>query len=477
MLRALLISSCVLLAASSCKKGARLANQPPETQIYLESINLTGEDRINSVVDLHWYGTDEDGYVTGYEISFDQQTWVYLEQLDSTFNFSITPGSDTVDINFYVRAVDDQGIVDPTPAYLKIPLKNTPPEVQFDDALMPPDSVQSVVSLSWTAFDLDGTETIDSVFVRANNGPWYYINPIRSFMSIIPTNTGATGVIDGTVYFGTNDPQPLTMDGLIVNDTNRFYVKVKDIAGSESPADSSDAIFIKQQTSDLLVIGAHNTGPEAFYFGVLDNVYPSYDFWDFTLGSGAYQPKFWNPTFTLVLSLYDKIIMYTDDNTYVNQQTGLNQLVLSSAATSISDFIANGGKALISSKFPSNIDPNSALFEVMPMDSISSSSGQAFIGLDSLFVSQVPEYDDLQPSSFILSMDPFYPTADAEVIFRANLETSGGWTGPDIVGARRKNVQNQVTQVFFSIELHKANGLPTNMENFFDQVLNSDFNW
>ena len=471
---AILISSALLYA---CDKKAPTENVEPETRIYLESISLSGEDRINSVVDLHWYGTDVDGYVVGYEISYDNSNWFYVEQLDSVFNFTISAGSDTMDVEFYVRAIDNDGAVDPTPAYLMIPLKNTPPTVAFNDPLMPADTVLSVMSLTWDAEDLDGEETIDSVFIKVNQGSWYYVNPTKSFLSIIPTNTGTTGIIDGTVYFGTNDPQPQTIDGLEINDTNRVYIKVKDIAGAESSVDSSDLIYIKQQTSDLLVIGAHNTGPESFYFGILDNVYPSYDFWDFTLSSGAYQPKFWNPTFNLVLGLYDKVIMYTDDNTYPNQQTGLSQLILSSGAAAISDYVANGGKIMVSAKFPTNLDPNSALFEVMPMDSISSSAGQAFIGTDSLFVSQVVDYQDLQPSSFILGMDPFYPTADADVIFRANLETSGGWTGPDIVGARRRNVTSQVTQVFFSIELHKANGLPINMEDFFDQVLNVDFSW
>ncbi|MDP4664281.1 MAG: hypothetical protein NWS74_11475, partial [Salibacteraceae bacterium] len=89
-------SLCALFLFSSCKKGEAIENQAPETYTAISAINLSGENRLNSLVTLQWWGTDPDGVVSGYEFSFDQQTWFYTENQDSTFLFSINAGSDTI---------------------------------------------------------------------------------------------------------------------------------------------------------------------------------------------------------------------------------------------------------------------------------------------------------------------------------------------------------------------------------------------
>jgi hypothetical protein len=73
-------------------------------------------------------------------------------------------------------------------------------------------------------------------------------------------------------------------------------------------------------------------------------------------------------------------------------------------------------------------------------------------------------------------LDPFYPTADAEAIYRADLEIVAPWTGPDIIAARRKP-DGKVKQIFFSVEMHKLNGRQNAMRDLFDQIMNTDFNW
>ncbi|TVQ81798.1 MAG: hypothetical protein EA358_00340, partial [Flavobacteriales bacterium] len=61
----------------SCMRGEKNENRPPSTKIFLESINRVGENRLNSNVNLSWFGTDKDGYVVGYEISFDRENWFF----------------------------------------------------------------------------------------------------------------------------------------------------------------------------------------------------------------------------------------------------------------------------------------------------------------------------------------------------------------------------------------------------------------
>lgn len=471
---AVLLSLVIL--GSGCDKGEKLDNQLPETILSLEKINLMGDDRLNSIVELHWYGTDKDGYVTGYEFSFDNVNWEATTKQDSIFQFTIPAGSDTTDIDFYVRAIDNENAKDASPAYLSIPLKNTPPQVAFLDDFMPSDSVWSVLSATWAATDPDGNATIDSVLIRVNDGAWYNLRKSATFLSIIPNDFTATGPTSGTVYYGSNDPQTAPIEGILLNDINYLSIKVVDIAGSTSIIDSSLAIFWKPKTSDLLVIGASNENPTAFYQNNITSVYSGgYDFINFAQLQGKYQPQNWTPTFQLLLNLYDKLIFYADESVKSNQ----NLLVIESASPAIQSFVDGGGKALISCSFPANFSKTSSVFQTLPMDSmpVSNPPAQAFLSLDSLVVGQVAGYPNLKPSAFILGLDPFYPTADATIIYKAQLQKSNGWVGPSTVGAIRKNGQGKVNQVFLTTELHKLNGDQTAMSQFFSQILNTDFNW
>ena len=121
----------LLLTLTACDKGELLENKAPDTRISVSEINLTGEDRLRSEVTLHWFGADEDGWITGYELSLDGTNWSPVTKQDSTFSFELTLGSDTTDIDFYVRAVDNDDAVDPTPAYLRVPIRNSPPTAIF----------------------------------------------------------------------------------------------------------------------------------------------------------------------------------------------------------------------------------------------------------------------------------------------------------------------------------------------------------
>ena len=218
----------------ACDKVEKDFNQSPETQFSIKEINLNGENRLNSVVRLSWYGKDPDGYVKGYELSFDNNTWSYVTNQDSTFRFSISAESDTVDINIYVRAVDNEGLVDPSPAFLRIPLKNTPPEATFNEQLEFPDSANIVVTGAWTASDVDGNESIKAAYLKINDGQWFEINRDRKTFSIIPENPSTSGRGNALIYYENDkNPSSLILDGLRVNDTNTFYLKVVDVSNAE----------------------------------------------------------------------------------------------------------------------------------------------------------------------------------------------------------------------------------------------------
>lgn len=148
-MRYYLLGALMLVLASACRKGEISRDGAPDTFISYEAINLTGQNRLNSSVRLTWYGTDADGYITGYELSLDNQNWSFTTTQDSVFLFDIPPGADSADISFFVRAIDNDGNTDETPAFLNVPLINTPPDAAFLDDRGPSDTAFIAATFFW----------------------------------------------------------------------------------------------------------------------------------------------------------------------------------------------------------------------------------------------------------------------------------------------------------------------------------------
>ena len=469
----------VILGIYGCKrKYDKNANTAPDTVVTPESINLEGDNRLNSVVFLSWFGTDVDGYVTSFEISLDNQNWVTTTANDSVFSFTLNAGSDTTDISFYVRAIDNEGVKDPSPAYLNVPLKNTPPVVSFDVNGFPQDTTNIVTTFTWSATDVDGDETIVKAYLKANQGDWLEISVTEPMISIVPTNVTQTGAVEANVFYGTNQlPLSTTLKGLTLGDTNSFYLKVVDFADAESSPDTSETLFVKPKTSDILYVSGLPNPATDVYHQAIKPVVTGYDFLDYYADNGKYQPGFWSPTFDLLLENYDEVIMTSDVTIFTNSVTGRKDALLEFAAPSIQVFSNNGGKSIVSTAFTKGQDI-SGVSSVFPIDSLSSSSGQARLYPDSSVVSMIgANYPDLEPSLTITGLTPFYMSIGAEESYAANLTALGGWAGPKTVGARRKDGNNNYYQYFFSVQLYELNQNPTELQTLFDQILNNDFNW
>ncbi|MBT5133191.1 MAG: hypothetical protein HOM40_08545 [Flavobacteriales bacterium] len=465
----------LLLIAGGCKKGEPLPNQRPDTHISIQAINLTGSDRLNSLVELKWWGSDADGYVKAYEFSFDQVDWILSENQDSTFLFSIDAGSDTIDIDFWVRAIDDKDERDESPAYLRIPLKNTPPLIEFDLDLIPSDTSHNLLTLTWDASDLDGDQTIEEIQLKINNSEWTSISPAINLVSIVPDNPKATGLVSSTLYLDSKTTAS-SIDGLIMNDTNSIYLRAIDIAGSVSTEDTVSSVYVKSQTEDLLVIGANTGSPNSFYQNNLSGLGISHDFIDFVANDAANQPRIWSPTFGLLLAQYEEVLMITNDVNFTNVQTNAEEIILEFAASSIQAYVDNGGKIMLTSSFPNGFSTGSALFGVLPVDSFSTSVGQARLPIDSLAEGIENGYPDLTCGAFISGLDPFYPSSDATPLYTAQLTKNNGWEGPNIIGAKRSN-GGQTNMVLLSVELHKLDADPTAVQVLLDKIFNDEFAW
>lgn len=471
-----------LLSFYSCKEGEELPNLPPETSIVVESINLSGGDRLNSIVQLSWNGEDQDGYVIGYELSFNSLEWSFVEIQDSTFRFSLPLGTDTIDLDFFVRAIDNEQAVDPSPAYLQIPIQNTPPVIQLDVDRPIPDTVYSVFSTIWQADDFDGTSTLDRIQVKFNEGPWYDFEPNVNLASFVPTAPTQNGAQVFSVLTGQNRTVAFEVDGLRVGDSNQMFLQAFDITGASSKIDTSNNFFIKAQGGDLLLIDAfgcrrENSDPEDTYFPILDQLYPSYDY--FNLCENI--PPFWDPTFGLFMNLYDKVFWYADGEIPI----GESQLLMESASAQIQRFLNGGGKFLATLSFPDSYSTietasQSLIYGFSPIDSFSTSVGQARIPINAVASPEGDFATELAPlvsSSFKVATDPFYTENANDVLFTTELQQVQGWVGPDVVGAVTRFSNEEINQAFFSVQLHTFNNDPDALEQLFDYLLNNAFNW
>jgi len=458
-----------------CKKDELIGNQAPETKLSVDSINLSGNNRLNSSVRLSWYGTDIDGFVTHYEYSINNGDWIATKIQDSTFKFSIDAGSDTTDIIFKVRAIDNKGVKDPTPAMVSIPLKNAPPQVTIEEESFPIDTTNLALTFRWRYADPDGDNTVTKAFIKVNAGNWIEIERNKSLITLIAANTKNVGNGAAQLFYNIdNNPSAVSINTFNNGGNNTIYLKVLDIAGSEGKIDTSKTVFVKPQTSDMLFLNGQNSTIANVYQNLVSKAGKTYDYIDLGAEGGKYLPRFWNPTYRLLTSRYKLLFINSDQGLFTNTSTGNSGLLLEFLAPILQHFTDNGGKSFITTSFPSGYDLAN-IKGAFPIDSISNTSGQAVIASDSNIYNPAGLMPTLSPKNLVLGVDPFVPSADALVIYRARTSAFGAWRGPNVVGVKRM-VVGKARQVFFSVELHLFNADPTKLENLFSYIFNTELN-
>lgn len=159
------------LLALSCEEspGPMPERVPPLTYLSVQGAALDTTDYRQI---LHWWGTDPDGRVEGYYIRWDGG-WIPPEgserwSADTTFVFT-TATSDTFAVplggafgtrTFCVRAVDEEGLVDPVGRCQLFQLRNQIPTLSWSRALVRPDTSLPVTAFAWHPVDHDGLLTV-----------------------------------------------------------------------------------------------------------------------------------------------------------------------------------------------------------------------------------------------------------------------------------------------------------------------------
>jgi hypothetical protein len=386
-LPAAICAAALLALFSTCSDApsdAPLTNRPPET-----SLSLMPDSTIaptTSRLHIHWWGDDPDGFVAGFLISFDGNTWTYTAANDSVFTLTLS-GSDTAFV-FSVRAVDNQGnrrydaagpygaepfvdrngngrydegepftdlgLADPTPATLRFPVYNTPPRVEFVKGSNPPDTTFTVASFTWVGTDLDGDETIKEYLYALND----------------TLNAASWKVLPRSQTFITLSEK----DGLRPGD-NAFYLKAVDIAGASSPIirmpEAAGTWFVRRPVNDLLIVDDYGSTDETnnYYRSVADTLlggrFRGADVLDIKLGAtstkrGKNVPPYINPTFIETLKLFKYVIWYCDNNP-----------TLDLAQISLPPYQQWGGKVVYTASFPeSAVDPRGGITDFAPIDSM-----------------------------------------------------------------------------------------------------------
>lgn len=477
------------LFLNGCKKDGNQFNKAPDTFFAIESINLSGDKRLNTIVRLTWYGTDPDGYIKGYELSSNGTDWNFTTSQDSTFNFSIPVNSDTTDVELQIRAIDNQNRRDPTPDKLTIPLKNTPPTASFDQNLSLPDTAFLVATTAWEAADLDGEQTITQVLLSLDGKDWVELNRREKIFSVSPVDPKATDTVDAKLYYGTNNQaEPVLLKGLSMNDTNHLFIKSIDQAGVESKIDTSTVFYMRGKVNDILVVGGINSAHKR-YRNILNSASIAYDFLDLTFSNGANQPNIWNITFRLQLLQYEKLFFYSDETGYTNPYTNVKQILLEFAAASLQEYANLGGKYLITSYFDhdQSID---GFRGVLPIQSLSQKNyADANLLRDSFALPVDTNFPALrtQKPVAITKLGLFnIDTTDTDVFYTGQLsDRRVGRNYPEwpdtkiLASARPKKLGNspseRYNQIFFSVQLWELNRDKAALIDLFDRIFNSEF--
>ncbi len=161
----------VLLTGAGCEAptGTAVGNSPPETYLSISDVEV---DTTHYIVPLHWWGSDEDGEVIAYQyrwdgnwypdptdtLASDDSSWVQTRRTERDFVVAVE--GTQASPRFFVRAIDNEGMADPTPKSQRFHVRNRLPAVAFGEDLERPTRSLPAVTFSLIATDPDGNETI-----------------------------------------------------------------------------------------------------------------------------------------------------------------------------------------------------------------------------------------------------------------------------------------------------------------------------
>jgi len=471
----LIFVSCDLNIFNEEKKSNPVQNLAPETYLFLFTLNdsTIGIDTTASKQIIHWWGDDPDGNVIGYYIQWNYQpepVWM-TEEYDT---FYVPIRTDYDEFTLRVWAVDNDSLMDPTPATQTFPVFNSYPEISFRNRSNPPvpSGNPDVIAYTfptrtfvWDAFDPDGDETISNIF--------YTLDDTSNWTSL-PGNIKSITLTD------------------LSPGSHRFFLKARDIAGAESeiisfpdPDDdmTPNTWIVKQPIGDVLLVNDFaqdqtNYTVQNFYKERLNNIIgqDGYSIWEIgTTSTPVINPQNQLPYATADikanLNYFKKIIWFSH----------LGRPNLTEAGLSLTQYIANGGQVFITN---GNEEIPDTTWGFTQIDSVFrlNPGGRLLSGIDVLseFSSDTTINNSLDLTIGKLignRVSALIPGPDAEIIYRMQPDSTATVTvpykGSPPVGIRYNLGKGK--SVYFTLPLNYCDG-KGNVEDLLRYILEVEFN-
>ncbi|MCG9879977.1 MAG: hypothetical protein MH472_05210 [Bacteroidia bacterium] len=491
-----LIIFLFILVVSACKKGFEGTSNipaPPQTYMVVDKIERSGENRLTTLVEAHWWGISEGGIIKGYEISTDnQQTWQYTTKQDSSFLLKIPPGNDSADIAIYVRAIDHLGQVDASPASTLYPIKNSKPSVRFifsaSIAGIPSQNPTNVFPvLKYTLFgeDPDGEDDILNYELYLNDtlrAP--FILPANTNSILMVSNNPKADSSDCKVFVnGSNNALTNAVFGLKHQSNNIIYIRAVDKALSKSNFTASPAVWVKKVSSDILLVNAYTSNKifvQNYYTNNLAKIgITSFDTMQATEvienNFTQLQPDF--QAQNKAFAFFKKIVWFGDDATFS----------FSYGQRTSSDFFNNGGQLFMAVAINSNFDPLSNFLDWTPIKSlVNPPPASVFrVNINALVQPVNTGWPVIKSSAIIPSARPFEIQDNTGSIgfdslyFGGIIESKAGqspieWKGKSAVMAKRFATSNNRTNfIISSLPLERFNG-NNNIDSLFIKVFKEE---
>jgi hypothetical protein len=436
------IAFAILLAAFlfGCGKervSSPVGNSPPETHIFIDHADSLSAVPYYSRV-ISWYGDDSDGTIAGYEtrwLEFDT-SWVWVGNVERDTVDLPTGESGEASWTFQVRAQDDEGSWDPTPAEVVITVKSEKPWVQFLSRGVPLKQTFSIATFKWKSTDPDGDETLRGYqYKLATDDDW---RP---------------------------GPDSLTQDESVTlrdipHGEQTFTVRVIDDAGTVD--DTTFAWTVLEKEGNLLVINDdNNAAADAYYENILGNV--PHSTWKIVRGLPPTRTDFDES-----IQLFDAILWYIGTSASAR---------LSGAELYLRSWIDDGGKfMLIGSGGVGTGGTFSSFFlglfayDYLHLDGCEVQNFRVNAGSYLDIQAQVEDYPDLLRDGEItlVELDALDPRSTAEPLYAFPYGTyTGGapptWVGQPIVGIRYP-AGGPASMVFFSIPLELCDTSPNGQD-------------
>jgi hypothetical protein len=409
-----------LLTLASCDAGLdgeRFENQPPRTYLAVRDTSLAenlctrtpegavvcsqDDDLFTSTVFVAWSGTDPDGFVVGYDIRFyddalrpgPEELWSFTTSRDTIILLPIPAGQQTAKVVFEARAIDNEGLKDPTPARTVFPIINTPPSIRFIPVELPGAETWTIFSFGIDATDPDGAADLAAVEVALNGNEFVSLPPGTRFVTFVADGAQpGDQTADARIYLGRGFANSgLVAEGLRLDAQNSIQIRARDRSGATSPvrtypdADLDQTWFVRQPRSNILLVNdyrsvrAHEVMP--FHRATLEGYTggAAYDEWDLSLPAVGNRyahalPPVATPTLRELLKLWDYIYWVSDN--IIEAVQGNNLALVSTLAE---DFLASGGKFFVqvpfTRPFGGEFELDNPAYDLLPAESIVTMEG------------------------------------------------------------------------------------------------------